>query len=222
MKYTDKGTERWERQQREREKQLAVVAAEEVAYMMQSLAAAAKAMSESMEKTIASMKKATKQREGGPVVRDIRFKAKAINTRLWAYGYYKMKLGHHFITDCSNVEVEVDPGTVCEYAGLCDAHRAPIFEWDRLRDPVTGTRGTVIFNDGAFCVNEDGDDHANDLYTWLEEKPCAIITWSFYDEQPEIVDEGCGMQGQIAGQQPPAEPGKPFTMNIQREEYESV
>lgn len=104
-------------------------------------------------------------------MREILFKAKRLSDGEWVEGYYIGPVGvldvHEIcdIHDIAGARVEVDPSTVCQYAGLTDKNGKHIFEGDNVYDPHENSIYTVEWNEDNATFLMAHDWHRRSLET---------------------------------------------------------
>lgn len=120
-------------------------------------------------------------------MREIKFRAKDIDTKEWRYGYYTMVpepseedyYPLHYIENCDNDDFKrcvyiVDPNTVGQYTGINDKNGKELYEGDFVQGPYTfrETLGYIIFKNGFFCVEERNGlcSFLTHFYEKIEEK----------------------------------------------------
>ena len=103
-------------------------------------------------------------------MRKIIFRAKKVSDNEWVLGGYVQAIqtdketgfnkDKHFIMESNGLANEIDPETVCQYAGVRDRFGNEIFEGDVVSALFTGydgkareRKGVVEFVNSAFSVN---------------------------------------------------------------------
>lgn len=89
-------------------------------------------------------------------MKNIKFKAKALNSGEWVVG----DLLHRVTDTCIAVKdmddivyYPVKPATVCQFTGLTDCEGKEVWEGDMLSNVTDNSPdGTVVFKYGAFCL----------------------------------------------------------------------
>lgn len=101
-------------------------------------------------------------------MKEILFKAKRIDNGEWVEGYVVRKHGLYFIYDIVNSETcrqnnyEVDPGTICQFTGLCNKNGKKIWENDILMAhldesyPEDATYETIEWGMSGWVTREAG------------------------------------------------------------------
>ena len=132
-------------------------------------------------------------------MREILFKAKRIDNGEWVEGYVVRKHGLYFIYDIVNSETcrqnnyEVDPGTICQFTGLCDKNGRNIWEND-ICDRKEKYPEIVKMNNGDWTLDysyvfgkEYGYSFCN-LGFYATERKCIEAIGNVFDN-PELLQE---------------------------------
>lgn len=89
-------------------------------------------------------------------MREIKFKAKRLDSGEWCEGYFYEENGNTYIIENRqkesmlnrNVTYEVDSETVCQFTGAKDCDGTSIYEHDLLRSEKTDSTYEVVWNQG--------------------------------------------------------------------------
>lgn len=95
---------------------------------------------------------------------NIKFKAKCLDNNSWVFGYFYEENGNTYIIENRqkesmlnrNVTYEVDPSTVFQFTGLKDCKGNEIWEGDILQDIDYDFKYIVIFAEGTFLAQKEG------------------------------------------------------------------
>lgn len=94
--------------------------------------------------------------------REIKFRAKTIDTKKWVYGYYYVTLsGHCFIQDFLGTSHLIDNSTLGQYTGLDDKQKTEIFEGDIL-DTGGEKPVEIVFKNAHFAIKDDASEAYGD------------------------------------------------------------
>lgn len=120
--------------------------------------------------------------------RDIKFRGKDALTGKWVFGdlaHNKKVTGDGRLEDRTMVGgYEVDPDTVGQFVGLCDAEGKEIYEGDILREGFTGYTFQVVYDAPEFCFK------ANDYgYRFLNRVENFEVAGNIHDN-PELLKGG--------------------------------
>ena len=104
-------------------------------------------------------------------MREILFKAKRLSDGEWVEGYYIGPVGvldvHEIcdIQDIAGARVEVDPFTVCQYAGLTDKNGTKIFEGDIVRRETAYYGKHNVYDEPVVWEDDIENDSFGEPYT---------------------------------------------------------
>ena len=118
-------------------------------------------------------------------MRRIKFKAKRLDNKTWAEGYFYAECGNTYIIEDRQSESmlnrneahQVDPLTVCQFTGLKDCEGNEIWEGDILLDTIYGSLYTVMRSGyGAFFIRKNKSVNY-DMYMFklIEEDKCIAF-----------------------------------------------
>lgn len=107
-------------------------------------------------------------------IENIKFKAKRLDGKGWACGYFYEENGNIYIIENRqkesmlnrNITYQVDPSTVCQFTGLKDCEGKELFENDLIHFVGHKPMGTVIWSEEnyAFMVAS-----GNEPLYWLSD-----------------------------------------------------
>lgn len=106
-------------------------------------------------------------------IESIKFKAKRLDGKGWVCGYYYEENGNTYIIEDRqkesilnrNVTHEVDPSTVCQFAGVIDCKGNEVWEGDVLQHiDYDCFKCVVIFDKGTFLLQKKGHCSDTPLY----------------------------------------------------------
>ena len=122
--------------------------------------------------------------------REIKFRGKRLANDEWCYGSLLIWAdGECTIlekSDSSNAvwKREINPDTVGQFTGLCDAEGEEIYEGDILREGFTGYTFQVVYDAPEFCFK------ANDYgYRFLNRVENFEVAGNIHDN-PELLERG--------------------------------
>lgn len=128
-------------------------------------------------------------------MREILFKAKRIDNGEWVEGYVVRKHGLYFIYDIVNSETcrqnnyEVDPGTICQFTGLCDIYGNKIWENDIVQ--YGAVAATVKFGEygngnlGFYVDFPEETNYRKDFAYWAKK----VVVVGNVSDNPELLQE---------------------------------
>ena len=109
-------------------------------------------------------------------IENIKFKAKRLDGKGWACGYFYEENGNIYIIENRqkesmlnrNITYTVEPTTVCQFTGLKDCEGREVWEGDILQDvDDDNIKYVVTFGQGAFFARKVG------LYTGIPLHECV-------------------------------------------------
>lgn len=91
-------------------------------------------------------------------IENIKFKAKRLDGKGWACGYFYEENGNIYIIENRqkesmlnrNITYQVDPSTVCQFTGLKDCEGKEIWEGDILEGE---SKSEVVYTKGTFTIS---------------------------------------------------------------------
>ncbi len=112
--------------------------------------------------------------------REIKFRAKEINTNKWVYGYYAMRSEErtvpetnewyceHYILIDKGIngfeEVLIDAKTLCQFTGILDNANKEVYEGDFVSTDLQRPHNKVIYKNGAFMFECYDDNLYHDIF----------------------------------------------------------
>lgn len=76
-------------------------------------------------------------------MREIKFRAKNINTGVWEYGYYvKGATRHCILRDLGGIQIDIDPKTLGQFIGIKGKNKTELYEGDIVTASSDGYTGT--------------------------------------------------------------------------------
>lgn len=132
-------------------------------------------------------------------MRDILFRGKDKENK-WHYGYVDATMYKHIVvinTDDGGSQFEVQPDTVGEFTGLCDANGKPIYEGDIVAHNDKPIGIVIWHSNGYFCINVGFDIKERDsipigqYFEWCylrENKNTFSVIGNIHDN-PEMINQ---------------------------------
>ncbi|MDE7331234.1 MAG: YopX family protein [Lachnospiraceae bacterium] len=134
------------------------------------------------------------------MAREILFRAKRIDDGEWVEGFLFSTSEHTYIAyqnqfdddlflSAKEIFIEVDPETVCQYAGYTDLHKQKAFEHDIVFYEDGGCNGHITFKEGQFLIEweESRPDLKSDIHFWFTQRRIHIIGNIF--DNPELIGD---------------------------------
>lgn len=136
-------------------------------------------------------------------MREIRFRGKRIDNGEWVEGYlvcdrkfwgepdfHAYIVAHEHPSGCfgSDIYIEVDPSTVCQYTGLTDKNGKRIFEGDIIRTERNGGRTYFVLFDDDLCAFIGSVCESNIFTTFEGDGDRYEVIGNVHDN-PELVKE---------------------------------
>ena len=138
-------------------------------------------------------------------MREVLFRAKRIDNKEWAEGYYGIKAKgtdmerHYIMVSTYNAklssypfyltDIQIDPETLCQYTGLKDKNGNQIWENDIIRVKNSADEGTgkVEFYGGMWYVDKGVNNSLYDIMMYDDE--AEVYTVGNIFDTPELLKE---------------------------------